>query len=103
MPRYRVMVDDNLHYQESSQRWEQGTYETAEEALAACRGIVDRWLENEYRPGISAETLWDRYTSFGDDPFVVVVDGAVDKVTFSAWSYAKERCREICGGPAAGN
>jgi hypothetical protein len=58
---------------------------------------------NEYRPEISAETLWDRYTSFGDDPFVVVVDGAVDKVTFSAWSYAKERYRATFGGPAAGD
>jgi hypothetical protein len=39
------MVDDNFHYQVSCQRGEQGTYETAEEALAACRGIVDRRLE----------------------------------------------------------
>jgi hypothetical protein len=97
MPRYRVMVDDNFHYQDSNERWEQGTYERVEEALAACRRIVDRSLEEEYRAGMSAEALYDRYVSFGDDPFIVVLDGADDRATFSAWSYAKERCRVICG------
>jgi len=67
-----------------------------EEALPACRGVVDRSLEEEYRPGISAETLYDRYVSFGDDPFIVVLDGPDDRATFSAWSYSKERCRVIC-------
>jgi hypothetical protein len=97
MPRYRVMVDDNFHYQDSDERLAQGTYETVEEALAACRRLVDRSLEEEYKPGMSAEALHDRYTSFGDDPFIVVLDGADDRAAFSAWSYAKERCRAICG------
>jgi hypothetical protein len=99
MPRYRVMVDDNFRYQDSDQRWDQGTYETAEDALAACREIVDQCLEKEYGSGISAEALWDRYISFGDDPFIVVLDGADDSAKFSAWSYAKERCGVICGEP----
>jgi len=97
MPRYRVMVDDNFHYQDSDERWEQGTYETADKALAACRELVDRSLQEEYRPGISGEALYDRYTSFGNDPFIVVLDGTDDNAKFSAWSYAKERCRVICG------
>jgi hypothetical protein len=97
MPRYKVMVDDNFHYQDSDERWEQGTYETVEEAIAACRGLVDRSLEKAYKPGTSAEALYGDYTSFGDDPFIVVVDGADDRAKFSAWSYAKERCRMICG------
>ena len=97
MPRYRVMVDDNFHYMDSDERWEHGTYETLEPALAACRGIVDRSLDEESRPGISADALFERYVRFGDDPFIVVLDGADDSATFSAWSYAKERCRVICG------
>ena len=41
-------------------------------------------------PGISAEALFDRYTSFGDDPFIVTLDGV-------------DRAREVfglelCGG-----
>ena len=98
MPRYKVTVDDNFHYQEPEERWELGIYATLEEALAACRGIVDQALKEEYRPGISAEQLYDRYTSFGDDPFVVVLDGTDEGARFSAWDYAKERCRALCGG-----
>jgi hypothetical protein len=97
MPRYRVMVDDNFHYQDSGERCEHGTYETLEEALTACRGLVDQSLEQAYKPGSSAEALYSDYTSFGDDPFIVVIDGADDSAKFSAWSYAKERCRVICG------
>lgn len=97
MPPYKVMVDDNFHYQDSDERWEQGTYETMEEALAACRRIVDQSLEKEHRPGVSAEALYGRYMSFGDDPFIVALDGSDERAAFSAWSYAKERCRAICG------
>ena len=97
MPRYRVMVDDNFNYQDEDERREHGTYETVEGALAVCRGLVDRSLAEEHRPGISAEALYDRYVSFGDDPFIVVIEGVDDSATFSAWSYAKERCRAICG------
>jgi hypothetical protein len=100
MPRYKVMVDDNFHYQEDDRR-EHGVYETLEQAIAACRGIVDRSLQEEYQhiPGMSAERLYDRYMSFGDDPFIVVLDGADASARFSAWSYAKERCQAICGTP----
>jgi hypothetical protein len=69
MPRYRVVVDDNFHYMESDARWEKGTYETIEEALAACRGIVDQSLAENFEPGVSAEALYEHYVSFGDDPF----------------------------------
>jgi hypothetical protein len=97
MPRYKVIVDDNFHYQDPHERREQGVYETVEEALAVCRGLVDKSLKEEYRSGISAKSLYDRYTSFGDDPSIVVLDGTDDRAIFSAWNYAKERCIVICG------
>jgi len=98
MPRYKVLVDDNFHYQDADERREAGTYESLADALAACRSIVDRSLAEEHRPGISAEALLDRYRSFGEDPFITVLDGADASATFSAWDYAKERCRALCGG-----
>ncbi|MGO8867071.1 MAG: hypothetical protein ACLQME_11275 [Alphaproteobacteria bacterium] len=105
MPQYKVMVDDNFHYQEPEERRVHGIYATLEEALAVCRGLVDQALKEEYRPGISAEKLYERYTSFGDDPFIVVLDGADNDAKFSAWNYAKERCRALCGDepPRAGS
>lgn len=97
MPRYKVMVDDNFHYMDEDERYEHGVYETVDEAIAACRGIVERSLEEGYTPDVSAEALYENYVSFGDDPFIVVLDGADDNAKFSAWVYAKERSRLICG------
>jgi hypothetical protein len=70
MGHYKVVVDDNFHYMESSCRNVHGTCKTAREAIAACRGIVDRSLEEGYQPGMSAEGLYDCYVRFGDDPFI---------------------------------
>jgi hypothetical protein len=97
MPRYKVMVDDNFHYQKEDERTEQGVYDTMEDAIAACRAIVDQSLEEwQHRPGISAKELYDLYVLFGDDPFVVVLDGGDERAEFSAWNYANERCQIIC-------
>jgi hypothetical protein len=98
MPGHMVLVDDNFHYMELDARREQGTYETAEEALAVCRGIVDQYLAEKYTPGTSVKALYDDYVCFGEDPFIVVLDGVDDRAKFSAWDYAKERCREMCEG-----
>jgi hypothetical protein len=97
MALYRVMVDDNFHYQNPDERLELGTYETAEQALEVCRQIVDRSLEEAYKPGLSAEALYDLYVEFGEDPFVQVIDGADESAAFSAWDCAKMRCHAICG------
>ncbi len=97
MPRYRVVVADNFHYQDPDEHREHGTYETAAEALAACRAVVDQSLAEEHRAGISADDLYQRYVSFGDDPFIVALDEGAPPPPFSAFTYARERCRILCG------
>lgn len=101
MSQYKVMVDDNFHYMDEDERWEFGTFSTAEEALAACRRVVDGSLLEEYRDGATADALYDRYTSFGDEPFVVAPPGAA-KVDFSARTYARERATELAAAGTAG-
>jgi hypothetical protein len=96
--RYKVVVDDNFNYMDEGARWEKGTYVTLEEALTVCRRLVENWLQEGYRPGISAQDLYDGYVMYGDDPFIVVLDGLDEGAKFSAWDYAKERSRVICGG-----
>ena len=99
MPRYKVLVDDNYHYMDPDERWEKGVYTTLEEAVAVCRRMVDQFLEENYQPGMSAEALCSAYTGFGDDPFILVLDGEDPRAKFSAWNYAQERCSAICGKP----
>jgi hypothetical protein len=94
--KYRVLVDDNFHYMDPDSRWTAGEFDSAEEAVAKCRLMVDEDLAHLHKPGMTADQLYASYTSFGDDPFVVSPQGA-GPVEFSAWDYAKQRCAEICG------
>ena len=96
MTKYRVMIDDNFDYMNEDERHEHSTYEHASQALAACRRIVDQDLLGAYKQGMTAGELDDAYTSFGRDPFVVAVEGG-DRIDFSAWGYAKERCPLLTG------
>jgi hypothetical protein len=43
--KYQVIVDDNYHYMDESERYTQGSYDSAEEALEACRKIVATFLK----------------------------------------------------------
>lgn len=92
-PLYRVLVDDNYHYMDESARYELGTFACCEEAIAACRRVVDEFLLATYEPGMAAEDLWAGYSTFGKDPFVSTSD---KKCRFSAWDYARQRCKVIC-------
>jgi hypothetical protein len=101
MSQYKVMVDDNFHYMEEDERREHATFATAEDAIAACRRLVDQSLAEEYRPGMTAAQLFDRYTSFGDEPFVVAASG-VAKIDFSARDHAQSRVEALCAAGRQG-
>ena len=44
---------------------------------------------------MTATELYDSYTSFGSDPFVVALSPADERIDFSAWDYAKERSQIV--------
>ena len=98
MSKYKVMIDDNFHYMAEDERRELGTYDSAEEAIAACRNVVDAWLTANYKPGMSSAQLVEQYKSFGDDPFIVTLPGAPAEAKFSAWDYAATRAQAMCSG-----
>lgn len=93
--KYRVLVDDNFHYMDESERYVSGEFDTAEEAITKCKLIVDEYLEdaviNSYDKLTNAEELYDSYVNFGEDPYI---EGPND-YGFSAWDYAKERSEQI--------
>lgn len=92
---YKVYVDDNFWYMDDDARHLAGEYSDYDYALSVAKRIVDRSLEGNYQPGMSAEELEKRYTDFGDDAFVVPVPE--NRQRFSAWDYAKGRAVEIAG------
>lgn len=93
--KYTVLVDDNFHYMDESERHTHGEFETAEAAVGAAKELVDADLRSLYRTGMTADELYQQYTSFGSDPYIVSED---QSCRFSAWEYAKERCQERCQG-----
>ena len=94
---YRVMVDDNFHYMDESERYQHGVFATLDAAVAAARKIVDEYLASAYKPGMSEDELIASYCQFGEDPFIVAPAGELADVPFSGRDYARRRCAEICG------
>src|ERR1700681_297516 len=97
MPNYRVLINDNAHFMDESERADHGVFADADEAIAACKesgddelramcrpGVsadadeeiaackesVDDELKAMCRPGMTAKELYKLYTAFGPDPFV---------------------------------
>jgi hypothetical protein len=91
---YVVMVDDNFHYMDESARYKAGEFASCEEATRVCKQIVEESLHDQHKPPMTAEQLWERYRSFGEDPFI---RSDTMECRFSAWDYAEQRCKEICG------
>lgn len=97
--KYAVRIDDNFHYQNEDERVTHGVFKTADEALAACRAIVDDFLTDTFKPGVTADALYDAYVQFGDDPWVQALDPkGASAAIFSAWEYARERCNVLAEG-----
>lgn len=88
---YEVYVDDNFHFMDEDERYKKGEYETEDEAIAVMKAIVDECIIPAYNanPTVSAESLYNGYTMFGDDPFCPMS-------RFSSWDYAKELCNDLC-------
>src|SRR5947209_18269817 len=70
MPKYQVLMNENARYMDESDRSDHGVFANAEEAIAACKAMVDDELATMHRPGMSAKELYRLYVGFGPDPFV---------------------------------
>ena len=95
MASYKVLVNDNAHYMDESERYEHGIFASADEAVAACKKIVDDDLDSMWRQGMTAAALYRLYVSFGPDPFAVPINPDNPSIDFSAWTYAKKRCQDL--------
>ena len=92
---YRVLINDNFHFMDESERIDYGVFASADEALVACKKIVDDDLNSMCQPGRTAAALYECYTLFGADPFAVSLDPNDQPLDFSAREYAKERSKSL--------
>lgn len=98
MSRYTVYVDDNYHSMDDSSRYKLGEFEDCQSAVAACKRIVDECLAR-CSHDCPAEELYRQYKAGGEDPWISTGDPGCH---FSAWEYAKARCRELTRQRASG-
>jgi hypothetical protein len=87
---YKVFVDDNFDYVNQERRYFLGEFETFDEAVMACKKLVDRILEQLYKPGMTADELSTVFWLDGEDPFII---GGKDG--FSAREYATDQIKRI--------
>jgi hypothetical protein len=92
---YRVLADDNFHYMDEDQRYELGAFASLDAAITAAKAVVDDYLAAARKPGMTAHELFESYTMFGEDPFILGPDQR--REAFSAWEYAKRRCDDLSG------
>jgi len=90
-----VQVADNFHYMDPDETHTEGEFATWDLAVAAARRIVDCSLADYCRPGVGWLEMYEQYTRFGEDPYIIPTP---DGQRFSAWDYAKQRCQELCPG-----
>ena len=69
--KYTVMVDDNNHYTNESDRYELGPFNSLDRARSAATRIVDKFLKKNKKNVGSENELFDMYCQYGEDPFIL--------------------------------
>ena len=90
---WTVFVDDNFHYMDEDERYKLGTFDSYSAAVAACKKIVDEFLQ--HNTAKTADELYDQYIAFGEDPWIQGTTPPSEAQQFSAWDYARQRCNEV--------
>jgi hypothetical protein len=90
-PPYRVMVDDNFNFMREDKRYEHGRFDTLKEAIAGCQRIVDEDLNSYGKSETSPSKVYETYSLFSRDPFIVGAPSGVSGVPFSAREYARRK------------
>jgi hypothetical protein len=91
MSRYTVMTDPNDPTYDDNPPSEVGIYPTADEAILACKTVIDEFLEVYVEECTTAAELYDMYVKFGADPYIVSVDPNDEQVNFNVEKYLKEQ------------
>jgi hypothetical protein len=98
---YVVLVDDNypLHGQQLQVPGRRVRRPPKRQSSTAGRSSTST-SNRPSSPECRRSELWDSYKSFGEDPFIVATDET--PASFSAWSYASQRCEERTGDRIVG-
>jgi hypothetical protein len=69
-----------------------GEFERLEEAVEACKRVVDDFLKSPINLFMSPDRLVNAFLNYGDVP---AINGAENLKTFDVYQYLMDRCTEI--------
>jgi len=92
---FHLRVYDNFHSYDESEADDIGSYSTYAVALEAAKAIIDKFLESNWKNGITPEALLGLFDDFGNDP-AVISDNHEKHEHFSGRNYAVTRADEVC-------
>lgn len=85
------MVDDNFHYMDEDHRYKSGEYLTYNEAVSACKKLIDGELSDMLKQGTDPKELSVQWAMFGEDPFIMGLSEGEKR--FSAREYVAEKMK----------
>jgi hypothetical protein len=91
MSRYTVMTEPNDPTYDDNPTWDVEVYATADEAIFACKTIIDEFLDVHVEKCTTAQELYDMYVKLGADPYIVSVDPNDEQVNFNVEKYLEEQ------------
>jgi guanosine-3',5'-bis(diphosphate) 3'-pyrophosphohydrolase len=69
--KYHLRIYDNFHYQDESEAYNSGDFDTYEEAVQEAKAIVIKSLEHNWSRGMNPEVLIAQHCLYGDDPIIL--------------------------------
>jgi hypothetical protein len=74
-----------------------GEFDAQYKAVACAKRSIDAFLLKEYRTGMTADQLFERYTAASQYPCIFRNGESTLNVPFSHFKYAMARCDHVCG------
>ena len=78
-----------------------GEFDAQYKAVACAKRSIDAFLLKEYRTGMTADQLFERYSAAGQFPCIFRNGDSTLNVPFSHFRYAMSRCDHVCGNEKA--
>ncbi len=89
---YTVRVADMFHYQDRSEEYELGEFESCGKAIEKCQDLMAEYLPTKTTGQRSVEELMEDWWKSGEEPYIVTND---PNCKFSASDYLREACEKF--------
>jgi hypothetical protein len=69
---FHLRIYDNYHYQDESEAFNSGSFESGEEAYEKAKSIIDEFITSSIEQGIQIEGIYSQWMTFGEEPEIEI-------------------------------